>query len=74
VPRAKASFRSVDLANAIKIAKSAGLTISHTHIEPGGKITLVHTTDGLPDGAASPDELLGAWKATRELVQPKRSA
>ena len=65
--RAKASFRSVDLANAMKAAKSAGLTIYHTQIEPGGKITLVHSMTNLPQGSDSPDELLDAWNSKRGL-------
>lgn len=67
MPRAKASFRTVDLANAMKAVKSAGLTISHTHIEPGGKITLVHSLEGMAQSAETPDELLDAWKAKRKI-------
>jgi hypothetical protein len=55
------------LANAMKAAKSAGLTIIQTQIDPGGKITLIHIPTTLPQSAATPDELLDGWKAKRNV-------
>ena len=69
MPRAKTTYKSVDLTNAIKAARAAGLTISQTQIAPDGTITLVHTGPGNALPELSPDDQLAEWQASR-----KRSA
>jgi hypothetical protein len=64
--RAKTTYRLVDLTNAMKAMRAAGLTISQTRIAPDGTITLVHSGSMIDQQDVSPDDHLAIWQASRE--------
>jgi hypothetical protein len=66
MPRAKASFTSVELTRAIKAARSAGLAITMTRIDPDGSIILSHGDLGIVPREATPDDALSKWQAKRK--------
>lgn len=63
--RAKATFKTVDLTRAINAARSAGLTITMTRIEPDGSIVLSHSDPNVTDRASDPDDALAQWQSKR---------
>ena len=64
MPRIKARSTSVDLTGTMKAAKTVGLVITYTRIDPDGSITLGHGAKehGAQENA---DDVLLAWQENR---------
>ena len=64
--RTKATFSTVDLSRAMKAAKSVGLVITYTKIDPDGSITLGHGPE-VKGTEITADSTLTVWQENRQL-------